>query len=105
MDEKLRSQEIIYMSSYIIYYELNALSIRSLQQTSDLLLQVHDDLDGHVEDAELRLGFVCLEVCHAHPPKLLQCFIDVPDPYPISTHHIQQSQDTLVIDMPAIHNA
>lgn len=77
-------------------------SNRSLQQTSDLLLQVHDDLDSHVEDAKLRLGLVCLEMCHAHPPELLQCFIDVPDPYPISTCNIQQLQDTLPVDMHAI---
>jgi hypothetical protein len=41
-------------------------------------------------------------VCHAHPPKFLQRFIDVPDPYPTSTCHIQQLQDTLPVDMPTV---
>lgn len=90
----------IHIYTHILHALSIATSKRSPQQTSDLLLQVHDDLDCHVEDAELRLGLVCLEVCHAHPPKFLQCFIDVPDPYPISTCHIQQLQDTLPVDMP-----
>ena len=77
----------------------------SPQQTSDLLFQVHDDLDCHVEDAKLRLRLVCLQMCHAHPPKLLQCFIDVPDPYPTSTCHIQRLQDNPPTDMHAVPTA
>lgn len=50
--------------------------------TSDLLLQRHDDLDGHVEDAELGLRLVALQVRHAHAPELLQGFVDVSYPYP-----------------------
>lgn len=46
---------------------------------SHLLLERHDHLDCHVEDAQLRLGLVRLEVRHAHAAELLERFVDVPD--------------------------
>ena len=50
----------------------------------DLLLEGHDDVDGHVEDAELRLRFVGLEVGHADASELLQSLVDVADSNPFS---------------------
>lgn len=41
--------------------------VESVVSTSDLLFERHDDFNGHVEYAELSLGFVALQVRHAHP--------------------------------------
>lgn len=50
--------------------------------TSDLLFQRHNDFHSHVEYPELCLGFVCLQVSHAHATELLQRFVDVSYPNP-----------------------
>lgn len=50
--------------------------------TSDLLLERHDHLHGHVQDAELRLGLVRFQVCTAHAAQLLERFVDVANSYP-----------------------
>lgn len=49
----------------------------------DLLLEGHDDVDGHVEDAELSLRFVGLEVGHADAAELLQGLVDVANANPL----------------------
>lgn len=48
--------------------------------TSDLLLQVQDDVDGLVQDEQFGLRLVVAEVQLAHPPELLEGLVDVPDP-------------------------
>lgn len=50
--------------------------------TSDLLLECHDHLHGHVQDAQFSLRLVRLQVRHAHPAELLKRLIYVPDSYP-----------------------
>ena len=47
---------------------------------SHQVLEVHDDLDGHVEDAQLRLQLVGLQVGRADCPELFESLVDVPDP-------------------------
>ena len=51
--------------------------------TSHLLLELHDDLDGHVEDAQFGLRLVRLQMLHAHAPQLLERFVDIPNSDPI----------------------
>ena len=45
--------------------------------TSHLLLELHDDLNGHVEDAQFGLRLVRLQVRHAHAAQFLERFVDV----------------------------
>ena len=63
-------------------------------RTSDLLFELHDDLDGHVEDAQLGLRLVRLEVLHAHAAQLLERLVDVADPNPAPHTHTHTSTTT-----------
>ena len=47
-----------------------------------MLLELHDDLNGHVEDAQLGLRLVRLQMRHAHAPQFLERFVDIPDSDP-----------------------
>ena len=53
-----------------------------MASTSHLLLELHDDLNGHVEDAQFGLRFVRLQMRHAHAPQFLERFVDIPDSDP-----------------------
>lgn len=48
------------------------------------MLEGHDDVDGHVQDPQLRLRLVRLEVGHADPAQLLQGLVDVANTDPLS---------------------
>lgn len=66
----------------LFFPSLQACRLRVEIPLSDLLLQLHDDLDSHIENAQFGLRLVCFEVLHAHPSQLLQGFVYVPDSYP-----------------------
>jgi hypothetical protein len=53
-----------------------------MASTSHLLLELHDDLNGHVEDAQFGLRFIRLQMRHAHAPQFLERFVDIPDSDP-----------------------
>ena len=49
-----------------------------------MLLELHDDLNGHVEDAQFGLRLVRLQMRHAHAPQFLERFVDIPNSDPVN---------------------